>query len=136
MATEILNKTEEVLEEENVTAGNGDTAEEDVKKKTKKSKNGKKKKSRFFKPVLVVIVICFCVFAVADIVSQQAQIEELKQETEAMAEKIEESKQLNDEYTAMLNSDEAEYMEKVAVEQLGYAYPNERRFYVVNGSDN
>ena len=43
---------------------------------------------------------------------------------------------LPEEYNRLLSSgDEAEYMERVAVEQLGYAYPNERRFYIVNGSD-
>ena len=26
-------------------------------------------------------------------------------------------------------------MEKIAIEKLGYAYPNERRFYIVNNSD-
>lgn len=101
----------------------------------KKPKNRKKKKSRLFKPFLVIIVIGFCIYAVADIISQQTEIEQLKQETAAISDKITESKQLNDEYTEMLKSDEAEFMERVAVEQLGYAYPNERRFYIISGND-
>lgn len=94
-----------------------------------------RKKSRLLKPLIVIIVICFCIFAVGDIISQQAQIAELEKETADISRKITEAKQLNDEYERLLSSDEEEYMEKVAVEQLGYAYPNERRFYIVNGRD-
>lgn len=101
----------------------------------KKTKNQKKKKSRLFKGIIVIIVIGFCIYAVADIISQQTEIEKLKQETATISDKITESKQLNDEYTEMLKSDEAEFMERVAVEQFGYAYPNERRFYIVSGND-
>ena len=127
---------DEIENEDAAVVDSGETAEKSEKSEKKIGRSRKKKKTRFFKPMLVMLVICFCVFAVADIVSQQAQIEQLRQETDAMAEKIDEAKKLNDEYTEMLNADESEFMEKVAVEQLGYAYPNERRFYIVNGSDN
>ena len=30
-----------------------------------------------------------------------------------------------------LKAKDTEYMEKIAIEKLGYAYPDERRFYVV-----
>lgn len=86
-------------------------------------------------PILFVIVLCFCVIAAADIISQQNEIEQLEQETVMMNSKIEETKQLNDEYTALLEADEADFMERVAVEQLGYSYPNERRYYIVNRSE-
>ena len=43
--------------------------------------------------------------------------------------KITEAKQQNDEYIRLLSADdEAAYMERIAIERLGYAYPNERRF--------
>ena len=32
----------------------------------------------------------------------------------------------------MLDSGEKEYMKKIAIDKLGYAYPEERRFYIVN----
>lgn len=127
---------DEIENDDAAVVDSGETAEKSEKSEKKIGRSRKKKKTRFFKPMLVMLVICFCVFAVADIVSQQAQIEQLRQETDTMAEKIDEAKKLNDEYTEMLNADESEFMEKVAVEQLGYAYPNERRFYIVNGSDN
>lgn len=90
-----------------------------------------KKKARIFRPLVFIIVLLFCVFAAADIISQQNEIEQLKQERDMLNTKIEESKQQSDEYEAMLNADEAEFIERVAVEELGYSYPNERRYYIV-----
>lgn len=100
-----------------------------------KSETVKKSKSRFLKPVVFVIAVFFCLYAVVDIISQQAQIAQLKKETDTISQKITVAKQQKDEYSRLLNSDEKEYMEKIAVEKLGYAYPNERRFYIVNGSE-
>lgn len=97
--------------------------------------SGIKHRPRFFRPFLFIILVCFCVIAAIDIIAQQNEIEQLEQETVMMANKIEETKQLNDEYTALLQADEADFMERVAVEQLGYSYPNERRYYIVNKSE-
>ena len=95
---------------------------------------GTKRRPGLFRPILFVIIVCFCIIAAADIISQQNEIAQLEQETVMMNNKIEETKQLNDEYTALLEADEADFMERVAVEQLGYSYPNERRYYIVNKS--
>ncbi|MGN0593904.1 MAG: septum formation initiator family protein [Hominimerdicola sp.] len=93
-----------------------------------------KKTSRLFKPFMIIMMICFVLYAMVQIIYQQAQIAELKKQSEVLNNKISEAKQVNDEYSGMLNSDEREYMERIAVEKLGYAYPNERRFYLVNGT--
>ena len=93
-----------------------------------------KRNRALFRPVLFVIIVCFCVIAAVDMMSQRNEIEQLRQETVMMTSKIEETKQKNDEYTALLEADEDEFMERVAVEQLGYSYPNERRYYIVNKS--
>ncbi|MBR1862986.1 MAG: septum formation initiator [Ruminococcus sp.] len=114
---------QETDNEEKLSSRIGDLDEEDI---------SEKKAPRLFRPILFIIILCFCVFAAVDIVVRQNEIEQLKQETEMMTQKLEESKQLNDEYEAMLNADEAEFMEKVAVEKFGYSYPNEKRFYIVN----
>ncbi len=95
---------------------------------------GTKRRPRLFRPILFVIIVCFCIIAAADMISQQNEIEQLEQETVMMNNKIEETKQKNDEYTALLEADEDDFMERVAVEQLGYSYPNERRYYIVNKS--
>lgn len=94
-----------------------------------------KSKRSVFRPVLFAIIVCFCVIAAVDMMSQQNEIEQLRQETVMMTGKIEETKQKNDEYTALLEAEEDEFMERVAVEQLGYSYPNERRYYIVNKSE-
>lgn len=94
-----------------------------------------KRKRGVFRPMLFAIIVCFCVIAAVDMISQQNEIEQLRQETVMMTSKIEETKQKNDEYTALLEADEDEFMERVAVEQLGYSYPNERRYYIVNKSE-
>ena len=94
-----------------------------------------KRKSGLFRRMLFAIIVCFCVIAAVDMMSQQNEIEQLRQETVMMTTKIEETKQKNDEYTALLEADEDEFMERVAVEQLGYSYPNERRYYIVNKSE-
>ena len=101
----------------------------------KQSSTAVKHRPRLFRPILFMILVCFCIIAGLNIVSQQNEIEQLRQETVMMNNKIEETKQKNDEYTALLEADEDEFMERVAVEQLGYSYPNERRYYIVNKSD-
>lgn len=81
-------------------------------------------------------VFCLIIYAIFNIISQQAQIAELKKQRENLSEQITAQEQRNDEYTRLLRSgDEAEYMERIAIEQLGYAYPGERRFYIVEKSD-
>jgi cell division protein FtsL len=100
------------------------------------SKNPKPKRSRFVKLLTIFAVAALVVYSGVTIISQQAQIAQLRKESDAINKKITAAKQLNDEYTRLLSSDdEAEYMEKIAIEKLGYAYPNERRFYIVNNSD-
>ena len=99
------------------------------------AKNAKKKKegSGIFGPLAMFAAFILVVYSIITIISQQVQITQLKQEKKEINEQISEAKQLNDEYTRMLaNEDESEYMEQIAVEKLGYAYPNERRFYVVD----
>jgi len=104
-------------------------AEKDAAKKNPKPK-------RSVKLLTIFAVAALVVYSGVIIISQQAQIAQLRKESDAINKKITAAKQLNDEYTRLLSSDdEAEYMEKIAIEKLGYAYPNERRFYIVNNSD-
>lgn len=68
------------------------------------------------------------------IILTQAEIAEKKQELAALAEKAEKLEESNDEYESMLSEeDESAFMERYATEVLGYAYPNERRFYDTTG---
>lgn len=97
---------------------------------------GRRSHSRFGRFIAFTAVLCLVIYAVFSIISQQAQIAELKKQSEALSAQITDQEQKNDEYIRLLRSgDEAEYMERIAVEQLGYAYPGERRFYIVEQSD-
>ena len=92
--------------------------------------------SRLGRIIAFTAVMCLIIYAVFNIISQQAQIVELKKQSQELSDQITEQEQKNDEYIRLLRSgDEAEYMERIAVEQLGYAYPGERRFYIVEQTD-
>ncbi|MBQ7186871.1 MAG: septum formation initiator family protein [Ruminococcus sp.] len=99
-------------------------------------KQERRSHSRFGHFIAFAAVLCLIIYAIFNIISQQAQIVELKKQSEALAAQITDQEQKNDEYIRLLRSgDEAEYMERIAVEQLGYAYPGERRFYIVERND-
>lgn len=94
-----------------------------------------RKKRRFAKKLFVVIALCFCAYAAFTIIYDKAEIAKLKTETQDISRQIDEERALNDEYTRMLDGGEKEYMKKIAIDKLGYAYPEERRFYIVNQND-
>ncbi len=99
-----------------------------------KDKTKKDGKSKFGKIFTSMAVFCFLIYAIFSAISQQAQIAQLKKQESELNTKLTEAKAQNDEYIRLLSADdEAEYMERIAIERLGYAYPNERRFYVVEG---
>ena len=96
----------------------------------------RKPRGRLGRFIAFTAVFCLIIYAIFNIISQQAQIAQLKKQSDALSAQITEQEQKNDEYTRLLRSgDEAEYMERIAVEQLGYAYPGERRFYIVEKTD-
>ena len=94
----------------------------------------KESKTGVVRIITAIAVFGLIIYSVFSIISQQAQIAQLRKQSEELSAQITEAKQQNDEYIRLLSSDdEAEYMERIAIERLGYAYPNERRFYVVEG---
>ena len=77
----------------------------------------------------------FVLYCISSIVLTQAEISEKKQELAVLAEKAERLEAENDEYQSILSEeDEKAFMERYAIEVLGYAYPNERRFYDTTGN--
>ncbi|MBQ5319857.1 MAG: hypothetical protein J6K17_12250 [Oscillospiraceae bacterium] len=114
--------------------------EADVHNSKKNSKSGytlKKKKQRnpFMKFIITVTSMVFVVACLLEIVRTQADIAEKKQELNVLVEEAELLEDANDEYLSILSEDdEREFMERYAVEVLGYAYPNERRFYDTTGN--
>ncbi|MBO5575660.1 MAG: hypothetical protein J5956_05105 [Ruminococcus sp.] len=91
-----------------------------------------RKKGGLAKKLFVVIALCFCAYAAFTIIYDKAEIAKLRSEKTEISKQIDEEKALNDEYNKMLESGEKEYMKKIAIDKLGYAFPEERRFYIVN----
>ncbi|MBQ1536431.1 MAG: hypothetical protein IIZ62_07400 [Ruminococcus sp.] len=102
--------------------------EENVRRERPRSR----KKRKLSKRIFVIIALCFCAYAAFTIIYDKAEIAKLRSETSDISKQIDEEKALNDEYSRMLDSGEKEYMKKIAIDKLGYAFPEERRFYIVN----
>lgn len=96
----------------------------------KKRKQG----SPLMRFVIMVTGAVFVFYCLCSIVITQAEIAEKKQELDVLAEKAERLEEENAEYLSILSEeDERAFMERYAIEVLGYAYPSERRFYDTAG---
>ena len=63
-------------------------------------------------------------------VAMQIDSAEKAKELDTIQAKIDAYKLQNEEMQRTLDSDDlSDYMERIALEERGYAYPNERRFY-------
>lgn len=77
-----------------------------------------------------VIVVAFVIGCVISIATTQSTLAEKKEELSEIEAAIAEIETDNVELERILESDDIQaYMEKQAIEELNYAYPNERRFY-------
>ncbi len=73
--------------------------------------------------IFVIGCIVLIVITQSTLAEKQGELSEIQAKTEAMEAE-------NVELSRILESDDMNaYMEKIAIEQLNYAYPNERRFY-------
>lgn len=93
------------------------------------------KKRKFkFKSMFLFI---FMVYALITIINQQFAISELKTAEQASLEKIETVKKDNDKLVEMINNaTSAEYIEKMAREQLGLVKAGERVYIDQSAADN
>lgn len=92
-----------------------------------------KKKRSLASKIATIAILVFLVYSLYIVMSQQAELNEQQKELANIKSQITVAKQENDEYTRLLSGeDESEYMKKIAIERYGYAYPNERRFYVAS----
>lgn len=89
--------------------------------------------SRFSGFVKGIVIFGVLIVGVAAVVNQQSNLVDQRDELVLLEQQLEEARSQNDEYMRILNSDnEEEYMERIAIERLGYAYPGERRFFAIN----
>ena len=100
------------------------------KEKEQKAENRKKTGGPFMRLLVSFAGAAFVVYCVSSFVTTQADIAEKKHELQELNMKAEELEIKNAEYASILaEEDEKAYMERIAIDVLGYAYPNERRFY-------
>jgi cell division protein FtsL len=94
------------------------------------AKNKKKDEKDVFKSVIVTIMIITGLACFGSIISTQATLAEKREELHELEMKTEEMKSQNEEYQRLFNADDINsYKEKLAIENMNYAYPNEIRFY-------
>lgn len=75
--------------------------------------------------IIISVIACF-----GSIISTQASLAEKREELQELKAKTEEIESQNEEYKRLFNEDDInEYKEKLAIENMNYAYPNEIRFY-------
>lgn len=75
----------------------------------------------------IVLIVIGCIVS---IIMTQSTLAEKRAELTEITEKTEAVEAENVELSRILESDDMDaYMEKLAIESLNYAYPNERRFY-------
>ena len=83
---------------------------------------------------MVLMALCFaCLYLAIAVVSVQVKLRGQQLELERIQQQIELARQENDELVRILNGGEAEYIERIAREKLGYAAVDERVFEDVAG---
>lgn len=103
-----------------------------AKRKAKQEKAEKRRRTGgpLMRFLVTVAGSAFVVYCVCSFISTQADIAEKKQELAELEARAAELEIENDRYQSILSEeDERAYMENIAINVLGYAYPNERRFY-------
>lgn len=89
-----------------------------------------RKNSAVFSVVGIPVMIVLIGACVISIISDKVELNEKQQELEVLKAQAEELEAENASYESILSEeDERTYMERIAMEKLGYAYPDERRFY-------
>ncbi|MBQ8780160.1 MAG: hypothetical protein IJZ72_00595 [Oscillospiraceae bacterium] len=98
--------------------------------KERRAELNKQKGGPLTKLMVRVAAVSFLLVCLFSIASTQIELVEKKQQLEALKEQKAELQIQYNEYAGILaEEDERVYMERIAIDLLGYAYPNERRFY-------
>ena len=94
-------------------------------KKNKPAKKGLFNRKLVYIVATVSVVVCSVLFVTT---SRDCRVKD--NEARLIEAQIKDYEKENEELQKILDSDDiSEYMEKVALEKYGYAYPDERRFY-------
>ena len=97
---------------------------------SKKVKHKQKKKDLLNRNLVHLAAFALVIGCAALILATEKDCAEKEEQLVAIQEKIDAFEAENMELQRVLESDDlSDYMEKVAIEERGYAYPDERRFY-------
>lgn len=95
-----------------------------------KRKPGKPKCKSLFSFISKFITIAAVIGCFASIIITQSNRAEMQKELNSINKKAEEIEAENVELQRILEDDDMDaYMEKLAIEKMNYAYPDERRYY-------
>ncbi len=93
----------------------------------------KVKKSILLNIGFTLAFVVFVVACVAYIVDTQSGIAEKEAELAQLNQRVEQAQDENGEYRQILSGDGySDYIEEIAIDEFGYAYPGEIRFYDMN----
>ncbi len=100
----------------------------------KRAYKKKMRKERSFMSIMAVPVAIIMIAACAvSIIGDKIELNEKQAELAVLHTQAEELEAENAGYESILSEeDERTYMERIAIEKLGYAYPDERRFTTRN----
>lgn len=77
-----------------------------------------------------LIIIAVIIGCIVSIIVTQSDISQMQKKLDSIVSRTEEVEADNAELQRTLDEDDINaYMEKLAIEKMNYAYPNERRYY-------
>lgn len=98
------------------------------------TKTKEKKKRRFSSVFFRVAVAGVAAYLLIYIINGQVEVAHMQKELDAVTKEVTAQQELNAELQHMLESgDQDAYVERMAREKLGYAYPDERIFIDITG---
>ena len=96
----------------------------------KRIKTKIKKKGLFNRGLFKIVAVAVIVGCAALFVTTEKDCSDKEKELSRIQSKIDACRMENEDMQRTLDSDDlSAYMEKIALEERDYAYPNERRFY-------
>lgn len=101
-----------------------------TKEKPVKANNSNTKKGLFNWGLVKITATAMIIVCTVLLITTEQDCKQKERELTKIQSKIDEFNIKNEDLKRTLDSDDlSAYMEKIALEERGYAYPNERRFY-------
>lgn len=94
-----------------------------------------KRKKRKANWLVRFFMLCFVGYVAVSLIGMQVEVTSKRRELLALQQSVEQQKRINAETQRLLNGeDDEEYIERVARDKLGYAYPDEKIFIDRSGN--